>query len=149
MKFLIVFALCIVAALAAPPTSDITLLKSDFTNDGTNGYSFAFEQSDGHKRDEQGEVKNIGAENEAISVRGSFSFVADDGQTYTVTYVADENGFQRASIDRLIFLEPFDTGKNGIYVRGVFVYFGFDFNGGSYFFCHLSYYRFRWIEDRL
>lgn len=54
----------------------------------------SFEQSDGQKRDEQGEVRNVGSENEAIAVRGSFSFVGDDGQTYTVTYVADENGFQ-------------------------------------------------------
>jgi hypothetical protein len=54
----------------------------------------SFEQSDGQKRDEQGEVKNLGAENEFVAVRGSFSFVGDDGQTYTVTYVADENGFQ-------------------------------------------------------
>jgi hypothetical protein len=41
MKFLIVFALCIVAAFAAPPTADVTLLKSDFANDGTAGYTFA------------------------------------------------------------------------------------------------------------
>jgi hypothetical protein len=39
-------------------------------------------------------VNNLGSENESISVRGSFSFVGDDGQTYTVTYIADENGFQ-------------------------------------------------------
>ena len=55
-------------------------------------YSFA--QSDGQKREEQAVLKNVGTENEAISVRGSFSFVGDDGQTYTVTYIADENGFQ-------------------------------------------------------
>jgi hypothetical protein len=42
MKFLIVFALCIVAALAAPaPADDVTLLKNDFANDGTAGYNFA------------------------------------------------------------------------------------------------------------
>lgn len=90
---LIVFALVIVAAMAAPPAGDVQVLKNVFSND-VNSYTFGFEQSDGQKRDEQGEVKNIGAENEAISVRGSFSFVGDDGQTYTVTYVADENGFQ-------------------------------------------------------
>lgn len=55
-------------------------------------YSFDFEQSDGHKRSEVGVLKNVGSESEAITVTGSFSFVAEDGQTYTVTYVADENG---------------------------------------------------------
>lgn len=29
-----------------------------------------------------------------IVMRGSFSFISDDGQTYTVNYIADENGFQ-------------------------------------------------------
>lgn len=94
MKFLIVFACLIVAALAAPPSSiDVQVLKNVFTND-VNSYNFGFEQSDGQTRQEQGEVRNVGLENESISVRGSFSFVSDDGQTYTVTYVADENGFQ-------------------------------------------------------
>lgn len=57
-----------------------------------------FEQSDGQKRDETGEVKNVGAENEFVAVKGSFSFVAEDGQTYTVTYIADENGFQPTGV---------------------------------------------------
>ena len=55
---------------------------------------YRFAQSDGQTRDEVAEVKNLGSENEAISVKGSFSFVGDDGQTYTVNYIADENGFQ-------------------------------------------------------
>ncbi|CAO1344620.1 unnamed protein product [Diamesa serratosioi] len=96
MKFLIVLAFCIAASLAAPaaPAGDVQILRSEFDNIGVDGYKFAFEQSDGQKREEQAELKNVGTENEAISVRGSFSFVGDDGQTYTVTYIADENGFQ-------------------------------------------------------
>jgi hypothetical protein len=41
MKFLIVFALCIVAALAAPPAGDVQILKNDFENIGIDGYKFA------------------------------------------------------------------------------------------------------------
>lgn len=29
-----------------------------------------------------------------IAVQGSFSYTGPDGQQYTVTYIADENGFQ-------------------------------------------------------
>lgn len=54
----------------------------------------SFETSDGTKHDESGTVQNVGAENEALSVKGSYSYVGDDGVTYTVNYVADENGFQ-------------------------------------------------------
>lgn len=97
MKFIVAFALLIVAVAAAPPgakvnTDDIKIVSRSFSNDG-NVYKFGFEQSDGQKRDEAGEVKLIGKES-GIVMRGSYSFVGEDGQTYTVTYIADENGFQ-------------------------------------------------------
>jgi hypothetical protein len=41
MKFLVVFALCIVAALAAP-AEDVQILKNDFENIGVDGYKFAY-----------------------------------------------------------------------------------------------------------
>ena len=53
-----------------------------------------YETSDGVSRSEQAELKNVGTDNEAISVRGTVTWVAADGQTYTLNYVADENGFQ-------------------------------------------------------
>lgn len=97
MKFLVLFAVLSVSAFAIPPkpkadSSDITVLSRSFSNDG-NAYKFGFEQSDGQKRDETGEVKLIEKES-GIVMRGSYSFIADDGITYTVNYVADENGFQ-------------------------------------------------------
>lgn len=55
---------------------------------------FSYETSDGVSRQEEAELKNAGSENEAISVRGSYSWTAPDGQVYTVNYIADENGFQ-------------------------------------------------------
>ncbi|KAL7049060.1 hypothetical protein ACKWTF_003577 [Chironomus riparius] len=93
MKFLVVLSFLVAAALAAP-AGDVEILKSDFENLGLDSYNFAYEQSDGQKREESAVVNNFGSENESIAIRGSFSFVGDDGQTYTVTYIADENGFQ-------------------------------------------------------
>ncbi|XP_073840373.1 larval cuticle protein 65Ag1-like [Musca autumnalis] len=92
MKFIIVFVALFAVALAAPrPEAEILRNDADV---GPEGYSYSYATSDGNQGEEQGQLKNIGTEEEAISVKGSYSFVADDGVTYTVTYVADENGFQ-------------------------------------------------------
>ncbi|VVC98225.1 unnamed protein product [Leptidea sinapis] len=57
-------------------------------------YCYIWELSDGSKHEEQGQLKNQGTENEATVVQGQYSWVGPDGVTYTVTYIADENGFQ-------------------------------------------------------
>lgn len=54
----------------------------------------SYQTSDGVSREEKAEVKNPGAENEALVVQGSYSYVGTDGNTYTITYVADENGYR-------------------------------------------------------
>ncbi|KAH8366114.1 hypothetical protein KR093_009206 [Drosophila rubida] len=57
------------------------------------GYKFAVETSDGKSHQEEGQLKHVGTDHEAIAVRGSYTYLSDDGQTYTVNYVADETGF--------------------------------------------------------
>lgn len=57
-------------------------------------FLFRYELSDGTAREEQAELKNAGTDNEALSVKGSITWVAPDGQKYSLTYIADENGFQ-------------------------------------------------------
>lgn len=54
----------------------------------------SYETSDGVSRTEEAEVRNAGLENEHLVVRGTISWYAPDGQQYTITFVADENGFQ-------------------------------------------------------
>ncbi|KAH8318577.1 hypothetical protein KR067_012578 [Drosophila pandora] len=93
MKFLIVFVALFALAVAAPGAQVAEILRSE-SDVGPESFQYAYETSDGVKAESQGQLKNAGTEYEAIAVRGSYSFVADDGQTYTVTYVADENGFQ-------------------------------------------------------
>lgn len=56
--------------------------------------AFSYETSNGISQQEQGEIVNVGTEHEAVVVRGSYQYVGPDGVTYTVTYIADENGFQ-------------------------------------------------------
>lgn len=51
-------------------------------------------QDDQQKREEKGEQQLLpGAERSTLVVRGSYSYVVGD-TTYTVNYVADQNGFQ-------------------------------------------------------
>lgn len=52
-----------------------------------------FETSDGFKREEQGELINEGTENEAVIVKGAYSYADSTGKIYTVQYTADKNGF--------------------------------------------------------
>ncbi|XP_023172388.2 endocuticle structural protein SgAbd-6-like [Drosophila hydei] len=94
------FVLCafvLVSSCFAAPLDDsksAQVLRYDNDNIGVGGYNFAYETSDGVSRQEQGELKNVGTEQEALSVRGTISWVAADGQTYSLNYIADENGFQ-------------------------------------------------------
>ncbi|CAD7083177.1 unnamed protein product [Hermetia illucens] len=96
MKFIVAFAALLAVAVAVPiddpRAAQITRYESD--NIGTDGYKFAFETSDGTARQEAAEVKNLGTDHEAIAVRGSISWIAADGQQYSLNFIADENGFQ-------------------------------------------------------
>ncbi|XP_059216440.1 larval cuticle protein 65Ag1-like [Stomoxys calcitrans] len=91
MKFAIVFAALFAVALAAP--ADVEILKNE-SDVGPESFQYAYETSDGAKAEAQGQVRNIGSEQEALAVQGSFSYISEDGQTYKVQYTADENGFQ-------------------------------------------------------
>lgn len=50
-------------------------------------------------------MDNMGSEKQEQVVEGSYSYVGDNGQTYTVNYIADSNGF-RASGDHLPVAPP-------------------------------------------
>ncbi|XP_019876736.1 flexible cuticle protein 12-like isoform X2 [Aethina tumida] len=91
----VLFALAAVA-VAAPTgdDKDATILRSELDNIGTDGFNWAYETSNGISAQEQGQLNNVGTENESIAVRGSFRYIGPDGVTYEVTYIADENGFQ-------------------------------------------------------
>ena len=92
---IICLAALIAVALAAPvdDSNVATILRYDNDNVGVEGFKYGFETSDGISHDEQGELVDVGTENEAIEVRGQFSYPGPDGVTYTVTYTAGKAGF--------------------------------------------------------
>ncbi|XP_067645758.1 larval cuticle protein 65Ag1-like [Eurosta solidaginis] len=92
MKFVIVFV-ALFATVMAAADKDAQIVRLDSDVQPLN-YQYAQETSNGIKSQETGEVRNLGTEQEAIAVKGSYSYVGDDGQTYAVNYVADEYGFQ-------------------------------------------------------
>ncbi|XP_017010529.1 endocuticle structural protein SgAbd-6 [Drosophila takahashii] len=97
MKLMLVvgsMALILALASARPQNDAVEVLEYESENTGLGGYKFSYKLSDGTSRTEEGTVNNAGTENESISIRGSVSWVAPDGQTYTINFVADENGFQ-------------------------------------------------------
>ncbi|XP_068143209.1 larval cuticle protein 65Ag1-like [Drosophila tropicalis] len=91
---LVVFVLVsmMMLAQAAPPQETAQVLRYD-SDVQPEGYKYSVETSDGKSHQEEGQLKDVGTEHEAIVVRGSYSYVGDDGQTYTINYTADENGF--------------------------------------------------------
>lgn len=54
----------------------------------------SYETSDGVSRSESAVVNNLGSENEELSVKGTITWTAPDGQVITLNYIADKNGFQ-------------------------------------------------------
>ncbi|XP_044267485.1 endocuticle structural glycoprotein SgAbd-5-like [Tribolium madens] len=95
MKVIGVIVILVAAASAAPQQGrDAQILRFENENIGIDGYKFSYETSDPITRQETGELTNAGSENEAIIVKGEYSYVGPDGKTHSVSFVADENGYR-------------------------------------------------------
>ncbi|CAK1584189.1 unnamed protein product [Parnassius mnemosyne] len=70
---------------SADANAQILRLNSDVT---AEGFSYDFETSNGIRADASGVATN------GVQSQGSFAYKGDDGQDYSITYTADENGFQ-------------------------------------------------------
>ena len=54
----------------------------------------SYETENGIQASESGELRNAGSQDESNAVQGSYSFPGPDGVVYTVTYVADDQGYR-------------------------------------------------------
>merc|ERR1712137_62385 len=101
MKSMLLVALFVAVAAAYPQEltveykEPIPILRSAQLSDETGKYSFNYETGNGIVLKEEGEQKLIGDKPEEVGSfsRGSYSYDLE-GVTYTVNWVADENGFQ-------------------------------------------------------
>ncbi|CAG7829836.1 unnamed protein product [Allacma fusca] len=96
MKYTLVLALCVAAAMAFPQKKDqdVQIVSENNENDGSGNFRNSFALSDGTNREETGEFRAIDEETGVQKVTGVISWTAPDGQVITLRYVADENGFQ-------------------------------------------------------
>lgn len=57
-------------------------------------YRYSFENDDGTSANQEGELKTIDSKKTGESVKGGYSYKDENGETISVTYTADENGFR-------------------------------------------------------
>nr|CAD7442375.1 unnamed protein product [Timema bartmani] len=92
MKVLVVIAAILAMSTARPQSpKDAVVETQSFDNIGTGPFNWA--SNDGVDRQESGLLKNVNSANPSLSVSGTYTYVVD-GKTISVSYVADENGFQ-------------------------------------------------------
>ncbi|XP_045468992.1 endocuticle structural glycoprotein SgAbd-2-like [Harmonia axyridis] len=80
------------AKVSAQP--QIAILRFNNDNNGEGTYRFEYETENKIAQQESGQLKNAGTDQESNVVQGSYSYIGQDGQTYTVDYVADDQGFR-------------------------------------------------------
>ncbi|XP_046665440.1 endocuticle structural glycoprotein SgAbd-3-like [Homalodisca vitripennis] len=89
------FATALAAPAELPPSKNqqipIVALENNVSFDGS--YKYSFEGGDGTRAIQEGALKQVGPDAGEVS-QGSYSYTGDDGKSYSVSYVADENGFQ-------------------------------------------------------
>uniref|UniRef100_A0A182J2D9 Uncharacterized protein n=1 Tax=Anopheles atroparvus TaxID=41427 RepID=A0A182J2D9_ANOAO len=89
-----------VGSMGAPldPVATPYIVQYENNNAQNEGYSFEYELSDEQRRKEEGTIRfskdEEGKDVQFVAVQGRYSFVSDDGRTYWVEYVADENGYR-------------------------------------------------------
>ncbi|XP_050091184.1 endocuticle structural glycoprotein SgAbd-2-like [Anopheles aquasalis] len=73
----------------------IPIVHSESYSSHDGSYKFAYESGNGIAAQEEGFVKNAGSKDHEVQVaHGSYSYTDPHGVPVSISYVADENGFQ-------------------------------------------------------
>ncbi|XP_044253110.1 endocuticle structural glycoprotein SgAbd-2-like [Tribolium madens] len=71
------------------PSQQVPILRLDNNNEGDGNYQYAYETGNGIAAQERGQLRG----GDWVAADGSFSFTSPEGQQFSITYTADENGF--------------------------------------------------------
>lgn len=91
-----VLSLCflIAAASAAPANEPVPIVSQQMSIEPEGSFHWSYESGDGTKQVQDGQLKVVDKDTSVGTMQGSFEYKGDDGQVYSITYVADENGYQ-------------------------------------------------------
>ncbi|QQP55110.1 Uncharacterized protein FKW44_008184, partial [Caligus rogercresseyi] len=133
-------------AASAPAAPVVAILSETNNAPGTLGdnsdFSNSFEAENGIRQQASGSTVVIG-EDATVVMKGSYEYIGDDGQTYVVDWIADENGFQpsaahlpkdiAAAVEAQIAFAAQEDAAGGFQSNSGFSGSS-SFNGGSQFF---------------
>jgi len=95
-SFIVILLAGVVSAQLQEEPIPILRQSQDIQADGS--YQWSYETGNGIVADESGFQKQVtddeGQPSQGTAAQGSFSYTSPEGQQITVTYTADENGFQ-------------------------------------------------------
>lgn len=77
---------------APGPDAQAQILRSDIEVN-PDSFQYAYQTSNGIAAEEVGQSKQIGQE-APIVTQGQFSYTSPEGEPISLSYIADENGFQ-------------------------------------------------------
>ena len=87
--------MALVAAASAVPEEPIAIVRQaqDISPEGS--YQYSYETANGIQASENGAAQAVGPKGElGVVAQGQFQYTAPDGTPITVSYTADQNGFQ-------------------------------------------------------
>lgn len=97
-QFIALSALLVVAAAGGEHYVEhkhIPIVHSELIQSNDGNFKYGYESGNGIVVQEEGHVKNFGSkDHEANVAHGSYSYIDPHGVPVSVSYVADENGFQ-------------------------------------------------------
>lgn len=90
-----VLCLCfLIAAATAAPADEVPIVAQEMNVEPDGQFHWSYESGDGTKQVQDGELRALDKDVQVGVMHGTYEYTGDDGQVYSVSYVADENGFQ-------------------------------------------------------